>query len=314
MRLLVAHVVGGHLYRVARVVRSFCRRGPYLSDVVLGRRSGRLRRHDETADAQRQCFRRADALDAVVSHQAGSVTGAEFLAMRGFDVTVHTWDLARATGGDEQADEGLAACTLRRSPVSSAALDSRIVATGDSADEDPEALEVARLQRTSSVTPAQRTAKTRNRRSWMRVASVALGYSAPRRAAAARRSGVKRVSVVGNSGAGKTTLSARLAAALGVPHVELDADLPPARLDRAARRRVPTARRRGVGTATSAGWSTATTGGVRDSCGRLPTRSVWLDLPKATVMRRLIWRTVRRAVTREELWNGNREPSAACSG
>jgi hypothetical protein len=25
-------------------------------------------------------------------------------------------------------------------------------------------------------------------------------------------------------------------------------------------------------------------------------------------MRRLIWRTTRRAITRQELWNGNREP------
>jgi len=35
---------------------------------------------------------------------------------------------------------------------------------------------------------------------------------------------------------------------------------------------------------------------------------VWLDLPRRTVMRSLIARTVRRFVTREVLWNGNREP------
>ena len=35
---------------------------------------------------------------------------------------------------------------------------------------------------------------------------------------------------------------------------------------------------------------------------------VWLDLPRRTVMRQVIWRTLRRAVTRQELWNGNREP------
>ena len=33
---------------------------------------------------------------------------------------------------------------------------------------------------------------------------------------------------------------------------------------------------------------------------------VWLDLPKRTVMRQIIWRTLRRAA-RQELWNGNRE-------
>ena len=35
---------------------------------------------------------------------------------------------------------------------------------------------------------------------------------------------------------------------------------------------------------------------------------MWFDLPYAVVMARTIRRTVRRAVTRQELWNGNREP------
>lgn len=35
---------------------------------------------------------------------------------------------------------------------------------------------------------------------------------------------------------------------------------------------------------------------------------VFLDPPKRTVMRQIVWRTVSRAVTRQELWNGNREP------
>jgi hypothetical protein len=34
---------------------------------------------------------------------------------------------------------------------------------------------------------------------------------------------------------------------------------------------------------------------------------IWLDPPRRTVMRRLIWRTIRRAAGRAELWNGNRE-------
>lgn len=32
-----------------------------------------------------------------------------------------------------------------------------------------------------------------------------------------------------------------------------------------------------------------------------------LDLPRHIVMRQVIWRTMRRFLTREELWNGNRE-------
>jgi len=35
---------------------------------------------------------------------------------------------------------------------------------------------------------------------------------------------------------------------------------------------------------------------------------VWMDPPRRTVMRQLFARTVRRALTREVLWNGNREP------
>ena len=37
---------------------------------------------------------------------------------------------------------------------------------------------------------------------------------------------------------------------------------------------------------------------------------VWLDLPRRVVMRQVIWRTLRRAAFRVELWNGNRERGA----
>jgi len=35
---------------------------------------------------------------------------------------------------------------------------------------------------------------------------------------------------------------------------------------------------------------------------------IWLDLDRPIVMRRVVGRTVRRVLRREELWNGNREP------
>ncbi|MDQ6948516.1 MAG: adenylate kinase, partial [Actinomycetota bacterium] len=35
---------------------------------------------------------------------------------------------------------------------------------------------------------------------------------------------------------------------------------------------------------------------------------VWLDLPRRTVMRQVVTRTLRRVIRREKLWNGNREP------
>ena len=46
---------------------------------------------------------------------------------------------------------------------------------------------------------------------------------------------------------------------------------------------------------------------VRDLVWARADTVVWLDLPKRTVMRRLIWRTLRRIAGRVELWNGNRE-------
>jgi len=35
---------------------------------------------------------------------------------------------------------------------------------------------------------------------------------------------------------------------------------------------------------------------------------VWVDPPKRVVMSRVVRRTLHRVLTREELWNGNREP------
>ena len=46
---------------------------------------------------------------------------------------------------------------------------------------------------------------------------------------------------------------------------------------------------------------------VRDLVWARADTVVWLDLPRRTVMRRIIWRTLRRIAGRVELWNGNRE-------
>lgn len=120
---------------------------------------------------------------------------------------------------------------------------------------------------------------------------------------------MQRIVVVGNSGSGKSTLASQLADKLGLVHIELDSLFHQARwtprdpqdfhsdlIDRMAD--------------AAAGWTI---------CGNymsvtwsltMPQADtiVWLDLPRSLVMRRVVTRTVRRAVTREELWNGNREP------
>ncbi len=117
---------------------------------------------------------------------------------------------------------------------------------------------------------------------------------------------MQRVSVVGVSGSGKTTVGRQLAASMGVPFVELDgifhqpgwAELPRDEF------------RERVGVALSApGWVVdGNYSAVRNLVWDRADTVVWLDLPRRHVMRRIILRTVRRAVTREALWNGNREP------
>ena len=117
---------------------------------------------------------------------------------------------------------------------------------------------------------------------------------------------VRRVSVVGNSGSGKSTLTRRLAAVLGVPCLELDSvfhqpgwkPLPEEEFQRLVTTRV-----------TADGWVIdGNYSAVRSIVWAAADTVVWLDPPRRTVMRRVTWRTMRRAVTREELWNGNREP------
>jgi adenylate kinase family enzyme len=117
--------------------------------------------------------------------------------------------------------------------------------------------------------------------------------------------GPRRTAVVGTSGSGKTTLARRLAQRLGIAHVELDSlhwgpDWTPAPRD---------AFRECVARALSGeAWTTdGNYGAVRDIVWRRADTVVWLDYPLPVVMGRVTWRTIRRSVLREDLWNGNRE-------
>jgi adenylate kinase family enzyme len=118
--------------------------------------------------------------------------------------------------------------------------------------------------------------------------------------------GVRRVAVVGNSGSGKTTLGRALAGQLAVPFVELDAiyhqtgwqPLPPEEFARRVEAIVA-----GEGWVIDGNYSA-----VRDLVWTRADTVIWFDLPRPTVIRQIVTRTLRRAITRAELWNGNREP------
>ena len=60
-------------------------------------------------------FREPGAMSRIAHHPAGERTGAQLLATRVVDVTVHTWDLARSIGADESLDPAAVdfALTLR---------------------------------------------------------------------------------------------------------------------------------------------------------------------------------------------------------
>jgi adenylate kinase family enzyme len=115
----------------------------------------------------------------------------------------------------------------------------------------------------------------------------------------------RRVSVVGATGSGKTTFAARMAARLGVPAVELDA------LHWGPDWSVPepeVLRQRVLEVAAGPGW--VLDGNYSEVQPLVWDRAalvVWLDYSLPVMFRRLLARTVRRIVTREALWNGNRE-------
>jgi adenylate kinase family enzyme len=118
-----------------------------------------------------------------------------------------------------------------------------------------------------------------------------------------------RISVVGTSGAGKTTMGRALAQLHGIPHVELDAlyhgpnwtELPE-----------PLFRQQVAAVTQSERWVIdGNYGVVRDLVWGRATLVVWLDLPRWLVMAQVIWRSLSRAITRQPLWNGNRERFSA---
>jgi adenylate kinase family enzyme len=129
-------------------------------------------------------------------------------------------------------------------------------------------------------------------------------------ASAGVEAGIHRVVVIGSGGAGKTTFAAALVTKLSVPHVELDAlywgpnwtgagGSPEG--DAVFRERITAATASGAWVA-DGNYSIA-----RDLLWPKAETIVWLDYPLSFVLYRLLWRTVRRMLTREVLWGTNRE-------
>jgi adenylate kinase family enzyme len=115
-----------------------------------------------------------------------------------------------------------------------------------------------------------------------------------------------KIAVVGVSGNGKTTLSKRAAAKLGVPYVELD------RLNHLPGwvEASPDEIRRSVDEATR-GDAWVVDGGYYEKIGTLvydrADEIVWLDQPLPLVLYRLVKRALVDIVSKRDMFNGNRQ-------
>ncbi len=119
-----------------------------------------------------------------------------------------------------------------------------------------------------------------------------------------------RLVVVGTSGSGKTTMAKALSAALGAPRIELDAiNWQPGWRDIAIQEPDEFFRRVAEAAAGEAWVIDGNYTKSRDAHWPRATAFVWMDTERSEVMRRVIWRSFSRAVTKKELWpgSGNKE-------
>ncbi|WP_232304044.1 AAA family ATPase [Pseudofrankia sp. DC12] len=110
--------------------------------------------------------------------------------------------------------------------------------------------------------------------------------------------------MAGTSGSGKTTLARRVGEVLDIPHVDIDGLFHGPNW-------VPRESFVDDVEAFTSQPSWATEWQYSSVRGLLADRAdlvLWLDLPRSTVMRQVIGRTLRRRLRRVELWNGNYEP------
>jgi adenylate kinase family enzyme len=116
---------------------------------------------------------------------------------------------------------------------------------------------------------------------------------------------MQRVSVVGPSGSGKSTVAARVSSSLGLPRLELDAvhwqpNWTP--LDTETFRARVEEFTDGDRWVVDGNYSK-----VRDMVTARADTVIWLRHNRWVVMRRLVWRSIRRVTSQRPLWNGNTE-------
>src|SRR6266700_1351719 len=99
VRALVNHVIGGNL-RYAMLLH-----GAGLEEINASRAmdhagDDHVAAFGRSAAVLRSGFEEPDALSRRVQHAGGDLSGGDLLGARIIDYTAHSWDLARAIGGD----------------------------------------------------------------------------------------------------------------------------------------------------------------------------------------------------------------------
>jgi adenylate kinase family enzyme len=117
-----------------------------------------------------------------------------------------------------------------------------------------------------------------------------------------------RIAVAGTTGSGKTTLARGLSQTLALPFVELDAiNWQAGWRDLVTHDPEEFQRRVDQATAGPAWVVDGNYGLVRQMVWGRATHLVWLDYARGVIMRRVITRSILRALDGKELWAGNRE-------
>jgi adenylate kinase family enzyme len=114
-----------------------------------------------------------------------------------------------------------------------------------------------------------------------------------------------KIVIVGSSSSGKTTLGRQLSKILGQPHQELDFFNWEENWTEANHE---VFRQRVDEFTSKTKWITdGNYGRVQDLTINRATLVIWLDYSLPLILSRFFRRSIRRSITKEELWNGNRE-------
>jgi uncharacterized protein (TIGR03086 family) len=106
IRALVNHVAGEYAWMPEMLSgKTIAEVGDRLDGDLLG--DDPLRRLSEAGRAAITALLAPGALDRTVHLSFGDVPAVEYAKQMTIDSTIHSWDLARATGGDEKLDQEL---------------------------------------------------------------------------------------------------------------------------------------------------------------------------------------------------------------